>query len=173
MARGLQISGREVLVIWLLLLAPGCTFEEPPPDETVVYAILDQCAYLYGQSLIGKPVGAQDVIAPCPLGGEAHLTGTTADDGVNATIDLVYDFAGCRTVDDTFELVIDGPVASIGSFSSSGFQAMSYTATDLWVQGWALGVDVDDRCDLAVTDEAWSEGGGGVTGEWCGRTVDF
>jgi hypothetical protein len=165
--------GAEVTVLWYFLLASGCTTEEPPPDETVVFAILDQALFLYGQSVVGQPVGPQDVIAPCVLDGEAHITGTTADDGSNASIDLVYDFVGCRTNDDTFELVIDGPVSSLGSFSTSGFKAMAYSATDLSVIGWAMGVDVDERCDLAVTDEAADGTVGHVTGEWCGRTVDF
>ena len=141
-------------------------------DPSVVYGILDTEIFLFDQNLVGQPTGAQDLTVDCPLGGTVHLTGTTTSD-IQATVDLTYDFAGCASSGSGYDLALTGAVFLSGSFDSTGYKALSSISDSLGVIGSVDSGDVDDTCALAVTDRGESGQASVVSGQWCGRDVEF
>lgn len=167
-----------LLLLPLALVAPGCTTaaSDEGVDNMVVYAILDTQAFLYGQHLIGLPVGAQDVTGDCPLGGTVHFVGATSGDG-GTSVDLVLTYADCANSGTGYDVTLTGDVAFSGSFRSTGYKALATTSDSLTVVGPVQGdteaVDVDETCALAVTDRGEDGEVSVVSGEWCGRDVYF
>lgn len=145
-------------------------------DEMVVYGALDTEIFLFDQQLVGMPTGAQDLTAACPLGGTVHIVGSTTSD-TQATVDLVYTFADCGGTGSGYDLSFTGDVLFSGSFASTGYKALASTSDLLEVVGVVSAdgesVEVDEACDLAVTDRGEAGQQSAVSGEWCGRSVSF
>ena len=161
-----------------LLVLPACAADDHQyeQDQMLIYGVLDTEVFLYGQQLVGLPVGAQDVTAACPLGGSVHIFGTTMDDGV-ANVALTFSLADCSNAGSGYDLTLTGDLAFEGSFSSDGYKALSTTSAELAAQGTvqagAESAQLDERCALAVTDRGEAGQVSVVSGEWCGRYVSF
>ena len=76
-----------------------------------------------------------------------------------------------------YDLSFTGDVLFSGSFASTGYKALASTSDLLEVVGVVAAdgesVEVDEVCDLAVTDRGEAGQLSVVSGEWCGRSVSF
>ena len=158
----------------LLPFAAGCADESLfDQDQQVVYGVLDTQVFLYDQNIVGRPAGAQDVVASCPLGGTARIAGQTSQD-VNAVIDLTIVLEGCASSGSGYDLTMDGEIHWSGSFRTSGYKALSTASDSLRVIGDVDAAEgVDEDCALAVTDRGEDGQASVVSGEWCGREIQF
>lgn len=159
----------------------GSTYEPPVCDQgcqdyLVSWALTDTLWFAWNQKLAGHPVGAQDVVATCPLGGSVHITG---QDGVidngPTTVDLLFSFASCESSDTVYDLTFSGEVSMDGSFDSDvDFAALTFSAPALAAKG-ALRVLDDPEIDQSCAFNASQQGAGDsfeLAGRICGRSFD-
>lgn len=163
------------LVMFLPLL--GCA-DEPADtglgtDVYVAFGVLDTLSFLYNQNVIGTPEGPKDISAACLKQGRSRLTGTSVDEGTLTDLDLTYQFQGCGTSGDNYDLVLDGEAVWAGTFRTTGYAAWSTTADGFTAAGEAGGEAVSDTCTLAVTVTGVDGGARTARGTWCGRDVEW
>src|ERR1700682_3681615 len=122
----------------------------PPPcaqscmDATAVLALRNAIKLMYNVTLQGKPVGMQDQMAPCPLGGTARVTGTATSNANQGTtsVELTYAFESCAysatdtDPSQTFALTLTGSIVESGGLAGQPstttalhFQSASVTIT--------------------------------------------
>lgn len=126
---------------------------------------------LYNTNLAGHTVGAQNLSAPCPLGGTADITGTTGFDQAHGitTVNLAYAMTGCHVSASGVELTVTGTLTEVGSFDSMTLQTINDASSDLTITGAVDGMNVTDTaCDVHVNVD--SNANPEVTGTVCGRT---
>lgn len=147
-------------------------------DNYLAYGILDTVGFLWNQNLAGQPTGAQDATADCSLGGTAHITGTTSVDdssGINS-VDLLFDLSGCGHSGSGYDLELTGVLHWHGTFSPSGFTAMTTSSDELAFDG-AVGasteIDVGDTCEINLSVQGDDSGNTTVDGEICDRSVGY
>jgi len=170
-------------IVLLLAVLFGCDPDDDGCDQTcqdnyLAYGVLDTCSFLWNQNLAGHPTGAQDVTAGCSLGGTAHITGQTSFDDYNQinSVDLVFDLAGCGHSDKGYDLEFTGVLHWVGTFSPSGFTAMTTSSDELDFSGTVGGspeVDVDDTCAVSLSVQGDDSETATVDGEICGRDVGY
>jgi hypothetical protein len=110
-------------------------------DGTALRALRDAIKLVYNKTLQGNPVGAQDNMTQCPLGGNAHVFGqATSNAEVGTTnVELTYVFTQCEyseTQSDpsqTFQVTMTGTVTESGTIA-----AQPSTTTSLQFQSDAL-----------------------------------
>lgn len=143
-------------------------------DYLVGLALDDTMWLLYNQNIAGMPAGANDKSATCPLGGTAHITGTTqvASNGITS-LHLVFDLASCANSGSLFSLAFTGSVAMDGSFQNGAtkFSAVTFSATALKASGSLKFLDnpaIGETCDVAETQQD-SSSSDALDGRVCGR----
>ncbi len=161
----------------LTLLVLACTSEpdESASDVWVVYGVLDTESVLFNLNFAGQPVGPKDVLASCPLGGTAHIVGATGNDGTIESADLTITMEDCANSGLDYDLSFNGVLVWQGTFASTGYKMMTTQSDSLEVVGSCGGAidGIDRTCALAVTDRGEAGQESYVTGEWCGRPVEF
>lgn len=128
-------------------------------DYLVGLALDDTLWLLYNQNVAGTPAGANDRSATCPLGGTAHITGTTAvaSNGVT-TLHLSFDLASCSNSASFFSLAFTGSVSMEGTFESGAnkFTAMTFSGASVQMSGSLKFLDdpaIGASCDVAETQQ--------------------
>ncbi|MFV8749130.1 hypothetical protein ACNOYE_01120 [Nannocystaceae bacterium ST9] len=172
--------------ITLLLAAslglPACSSDEGEVDRQyldnlVAYGVLDTTWFLFNQNLAGKPTGTQDLVLACPLGGMVHITGQTSVDDSTAinSVDLTYTMIGCANAGTDYDLVLNGEIHSTGTFRSTGYKALTEQSSNLhWSGSVGEGDEpVDETCAYSVNEQSGDFETGHVTGELCGRSIEF
>lgn len=156
------------------VVTPTC--DQACQDDLVGYAIDNTLWLLWNESLAGHPSGPQDLTAPCPLGGSAHVAGTTgvSTQGIN-TANLTLTLAGCRSSGSSFSLAFTGTVSWVGSFSRDHANAITFASRSLAIDGDLIryqDLHISESCAVSLTDtydknsstkSVW------LTGEICGR----
>lgn len=147
-------------------------------DNYLAYGILDTVSFLWNQNLAGHPTGAQDLTIDCSLGGTAHISGQTSfDDGTQInSVDLLFDLAGCGHSGGGYDLELTGVLRWAGTFSPSGFTAMTTSSDELAFEG-AVGesseIDVGDTCAVSLSVHGGDYETATVDGEICGRDLGY
>lgn len=143
-------------------------------DYLVGLALDDTVWLLYNQNIAGMPAGANDKSATCPLGGTAHITGTTAvaSNGIT-TLHLVFDLSSCQNSGSLFSLTFTGSVSMDGTFQNAAtkFTSVTFSASSLQATGSLKIYDdpaIGETCDVAETQQD-SSGSGTIDGRVCGR----
>ena len=183
---------RVVLVAGVVgSLAMGCgtsAGNSPPPvppcdqacqDGIAVRSLREGMKLLYNLELQGKPVGPQDAMVPCPLGGTAHVFGTATSNAVQGAteVQLTYTLDHCRySQTDTdpvqnYSVTIHGTVQQSGTIAvqPSATTALVITSDVLDVMGTVHEPALDytaTACKLAL-----GQTGSKLSGELCGRKV--
>jgi hypothetical protein len=166
----------------------GCGGSASPPDAAVcgpscvdaiaIRALRDAIKDVYNVTLQGRPVGAQDQIVPCLLGGTAHVYGTAtsnADQGAT-TVSLTYDLMSCafsETDSDpnrTFNMTLSGKVTESGTIAvqPSSTTALRFGSDAVTFSGTVYGPPVPYQQKCAV---ALGQTGNDVSGTLCGRVA--
>src|SRR5260221_6584748 len=72
------------------------TCDQGCQDYLVSWALNDTIWFLWNQKLAGRPVGAQDIMGACPLGGTVHITGMDSVANGTTTSDIQFELTGCE-----------------------------------------------------------------------------
>jgi len=141
-------------------------------DYLVAHGLNDTIWFLWNQLIAGRKSGMQDTSGMCPLGGSAHITGTTGVSNGLDTADVVFELAACGKSNSMYSLTFTGEVSMVGSFmSSSDFTAMTFSSPSLDVSG---GLDylndpaIDEACPVSFAQDG-SGKSGTLSGRVCGR----
>ena len=163
----------------------GKTPTTPPCDQTCrdqigVSGTRQVLKLIYNLGLQGKPVGAQDASAPCPLGGSAQVSGTASSNAVQGStvVQLTYVLDACvyTSVDPTtpaqnYSLTVTGTFTESGTLA---VQPSSTTALGITGAGVSITGTVDDP-PLMYDDESCAlelqQNGNDLSGTVCGRPV--
>lgn len=157
----------------------------PPPcdakcyDQIALRAIRESMKVAFNLTLQGKPVGAHDVTAPCPLGGRARVFGTAtsnADQG-STFVDLTYVADECviLEVDDepkeNYRVTLSGTITQKGvlAVQPTSTSALSISSASVTLRGTVFEPAVPYEavgCPLTV-----GQNGNRLTGTLCGREV--
>lgn len=150
----------------LSLTLAGCAADDADEGreerELVVLAwsVLSGISDLHNQYVVGTPEGAQDRRAPCPFGGEAHITGTTVVPDVGGTehVELSYALTRCRIAPLSSsgamraDLTLDGTMDESGSIAEDSTTDETYRSEMLAMVGTVTDgertTQVDRRCAL-------------------------
>jgi hypothetical protein len=155
----------------------------PPPcgkacqDATAVLAVRNAIKLMYNVTLEGKPVGMQDKMALCPLGGSAHVTGTATSNANQGTtsVELTYAFESCTysatdtDPSQTFALTLTGSIVESGVLSAqpSTTTALQFLSASVTIQGTVYTPPIDYRADRCALD--LGQNGNDVSGTLCGQ----
>jgi hypothetical protein len=158
--------------------AAASTCGQACQDNEVGYAIDWTMWLLWNENQAGTASGSQDKTAACPLGGTAHITGTTsvASNGID-TLHLVVDLVNCESSSTTFSLAFNGQLTWDGSFGGSNGNAVTFKSSALGITGTVKRNDqpsVGETCAVSLTDTYNKNGSSTVDwlfGEICGRPV--
>jgi hypothetical protein len=146
-------TGAITLVVRLLfacavaLLAASCSGpsnkaeEAPKPcdqrcrDESATRALRETLKLVFNLALQGKPVGAQDATAPCPLGGSARVRGTVTSNAIVGTneVKLTYTLDGCAYLLRDDEPKNNYRMSFTGTLTQEGVMAVQPTITSALV----------------------------------------
>lgn len=163
----------------------GASPAPPPPcdqscqDATAVLGLRDAMKLVYNLTLQGKPVGAQDGMTPCPMGGSAHVFGQATSNASQGTtnVQLTYVFTQCAYMQHTgqpaqsFNTTLDGTIAEMGTLA---VQPQTTTALEIMSDSVTITGTVYDppiaytatTCALVLAQD-----GNDLSGMLCGRTV--
>jgi hypothetical protein len=183
------MSARTVstLLFVVACLLTGCSDERPAPkscdaeclDRVAVRSIRETLKLIYNFTLQGKPVGSQEELTPCPLGGGARVAGeahSVAEQGAT-DVQLTYQLLECAYVQHDDEPEESYDVAITGEIAQSGIIAVQPTSTtallfeghDVSVKGTLFDPAKDyavEDCDLRLT-----QNGNRLGGDFCERRV--
>ena len=143
-------------------------------DFLVGFALDDTLWFLWNQKLAGHPVGVQDIMGACPLGGTAHITGMDGAANGTTTTDIQFALEACENSNEQYHLTFSGTVSMEGSFDSDTFTAETFSAPGLAVSGdlkWRDKPTLDQSCDVIVNQRG-SGDSAKLTGTVCGRDFD-
>jgi hypothetical protein len=134
------------LPLLALLASVGCGAagqgSPPPPcdqacrDATALRSVREMMKLMYNLTLQGRPVGAQDVQGPCPLGGTAHVFGTATSNALQGSTDvtLTYVLDHCAYMVEaadptqTYDVTVSGTIQEQGTLA---VQPSSTTAVEI------------------------------------------
>ncbi len=150
-------------------------------DADTATTIVNGMADIYNQNLAGKPTGSVNVTVNCPVGGTAHITGTTSYDSTHGITSVMLTIAmtGCKMSEVSASsgvnvaLSLDGSISETGSWNSSNYASVNYQATGVVMSGTDqrtgyAQATIGQTCDVALTfDESGSTNT--VSGTICGR----
>jgi hypothetical protein len=150
-------------------------------DDVALTAVREMMKLAYNAELQGQPVGAQDQMTPCPLGGSVHVFGQADSNAVQGATEvmLTYDFNACRwlqsdvTAQENYDMTLTGSVAEQGTLA-----VQPTSATSLTIASPALslsGTVYDPPVSYDETDCALQGGQNGdiVSAVLCGRDAGF
>ncbi len=153
-------------------VAPEC--DQGCQDFLVGFALDDTLWFLWNQKLAGHPVGVQDIMGACPLGGTAHITGIDGASNGTTTTDIQFALDACENSNEQYHLTFTGTVSMEGSFDSDTFTAETFSAPGLDVRGdlkWRDKPTIDQSCDVIVNQRGAGDSAK-LTGTVCGRDFD-
>jgi hypothetical protein len=155
----------------------------PPPcdqsckDATAVLAVRNAIKVAYNATLQGGPVGTQDQMARCPLGGTAQVTGTATSNANQGTtnVELTYAFDSCAysatdtDPSQTFALTLTGSIVESGVLSAqpSTTTALQFRSASVTITGTVYRPPIDYKADACALD--LGQNGNNVSGALCGR----
>jgi len=172
----------------LALCALGCT-EAPQPDPSAcdeecrdnvaLRGLRETIKLVYNLTLQGNPVGEQDELYPCPLGGGARVHGFATSNPVHGAteVDLTYELLECRYLQrdeeppENYDLRITGVLQQKGTIA---VQPSASTALILSSDSMTIEGDVYDpflpytAADCAVQ---LAQNGNLLSGTLCERIV--
>jgi len=140
-------------------------------DTHTGVALVQLVDQIYNGSINGKPVGNQSLTAPCPNGGNAVVTGSTAYDMTNmiTSVNLTYVMSGCETTDNGDTLTFAGTVTEVGTFDSASEETLQFSSNALQFSGTVSGTAVDvPGCPVQASD-TWTSNPQ-IAGSICGRS---
>ena len=153
--------------------------DEACQDGVALRALRVGMRLAYNFAIATKPVGMQDVTAPCIPTGSVHIVGDAQSNAMLGTsqIDLTYTFTNCKnpsknmTPERNYEVTMNGVVNEKGMLAMGGpTTSLIFTASDVTIAGKvydpALDYDKANNCTLVANQD-----GNNVNGELCGRTV--
>jgi hypothetical protein len=138
----------------------------------------------FNATVQGKPVGAQDGVAPClPTAkglGSVHVFGDATANAAQGSsfVDLTYDFTNCAysappdpTADQNYSIVLDGVVTEQGTLAvqPSSTTALEILSSSLSLSGTVYDPPIDyaaASCELALI-----QNGNALSGTLCGRAA--
>jgi hypothetical protein len=146
-------------------------------DATALRSLRDAIKLVYNLRLQGQPVGAQDQMTQCPLGGGAHVFGQATSNGDLGTtnVELTYVFMQCaysETDNDptqTFSMTLAGTVTESGTIAvePSSTTALQFQSNAMTFSGTVYFPPVvydESACTVAL-----GQNGGDLSGKLCGR----
>lgn len=152
--------------------APTCA------DAIALRGLRDAMKDVYNVTLQGKPVGAQDQMTPCLLGGSARVHGeatSNADQGTTS-VSLTYDFEQCAYSEtDTdpnqvLNVTLTGTVTEIGTIAvqPSTTTALRFESSSMTFSGtvYSPPVTYDQTCPVTL-----GQSGNDLSGTLCGRSA--
>jgi hypothetical protein len=149
-------------------------------DQIGVTGAREMLKLIYNLGLQGQPVGNQDAMAPCPLGGSAHVFGTASSNAVQGStmVQLTYVLDQCvyQNVDPTtptqnYDLTVTGTFVETGTLA---VQPSSTTALGITGTGITISGTVDDPAvmyDAAACALELQQNGNDLSGTICARSV--
>jgi hypothetical protein len=158
----------------------GQTYMPPTCDQgcrdyLVAWGLNDTIWFLWNQKLAGHPVGTQDIMGACPLGGSVHITGTDSAANGTTTTDLRFELDGCENSTTLYDLTFTGSVSMEGSFDGdTDFAAEVFSAPGLDVSGtlhWTDDPTIDQACDVTFKQQGAGDSFA-LSGRVCGRSFD-
>lgn len=181
----LATSLAVVLAVAACSSSVGNTPPPPPPcdeacqDAIAVRSVREGMKLVYNLTLQGKPVGPQDALVPCPLGGSAHVFGTATSNAVQGAteVDLTYVLDHCAyNQKDTdpkqnYALTVNGTITQKGTIAvqPTATTGLVMTSDPIDLEGKVYDPAVDyaaKGCTLGM-----SQDGNQISGMLCGRTV--
>jgi hypothetical protein len=172
----------------------GCGGNAPAPPATCDQACMDGIAlrglragmrFAFNFAIATKPVGKQDVMAPCIPSGSVHIVGDAESNAMLGTsqIDLTYTMTDCKipapqstTPDRNYNLIVNGVVNEKGELAMGGpttalvFTGMGLIFTGSKVYDPPQDYDEPKPMEPPCTLSA-SQDGNNVAGTLCGRMV--
>jgi hypothetical protein len=155
----------------------------PPPcdqscmDATALLALRNAIKLMYNRTLQGMPVGMQDKMADCPLGGTAHVTGTATSNANQGTttVGLTYAFESCAysatdtDPSQTFSVTLTGSIVESGVLSSqpSSTTSLRFQSTSVTITGSVYTPPIHYEADACALDIG--QNGNDVSGTLCER----
>lgn len=165
-----------------------CVQDAPPMlpqtvvDKDTAIAIVNGMADMYNQNLAGKATGSQNVMVNCPVGGTAHITGTTSYDSTHdiTSVMLTVAMTGCKVSlvsaanGLSVALTLGGTITETGSWSSSNYESVNYQGSSLVMSGTDqrtgyAPATIGETCDVAITFDESGSSTSSVSGTVCGR----
>jgi hypothetical protein len=159
--------------------APTC--DDACQDGDAMVALRDAIKLVYNVTLQGKPVGPQDQIAPCPLGGTAHVHGTAESNASQGTtsVSLTYDFAGCHfsqvstanAATQSFDLTLTGSVTEQGTIAvqPSSTTSLTFDSDSMTIAGTVSSPSIDYSAQACMVQ--LGQNGNNLSGSLCGRSA--
>ena len=146
-------------------------------DSNLAFAVDNAGWLLYNQNAAGKPSGAVNVTASCPLSGTVTITGsvTVASNGVN-NVQLTLAMTSCGVSASTYSVTFTGALQMAGTFTSNAQTDITFSSSNLTTTGQLIFLDdpmVNEACPVSVTD-TWNHQQGAtgwLNGAVCTRTA--
>jgi hypothetical protein len=157
--------------------SPPC--EEVCKDRVALRAVREMTKLAYNILLQGNPVGPQQELAPCPLGGFVGIVGEASSNAEQGAtfVELVYAFQECTHLEVDDEPEESYRMTLTGTLGQSGTIAAQPSATTALVMGsdsMTMNGTVYDP-PLAFNAEAcellFTQDGNDLSGLMCGREV--
>jgi hypothetical protein len=183
-----SINAAVAMAMSLLIMA--CGAEDPPgaqscdevcQDRSAARALRETLKVIYNLTLQGKPVGEQDFVSDCPLGGTARVLGVAFSNPIQGAneVDLVYLLENCAYLqrDDEPEESYDTIITT--AVSQKGIMAVQPTATTALIfESDALIIDgsvFDPAIGYSKADCSirLAQNGDRLSGSWCGRAISL
>ena len=125
------------VLVFLVACGSGPTPDPPPPcdqlclDGIGVAALRTTLKQIFNATLQGNPVGPQDAMYTCPLGGSAHVAGTATSNAIQGAtmVDLTYELNACVLLNQDTDPKQVYNVTSTGTIHQVGTFAVQPTAT--------------------------------------------
>lgn len=185
-------SGRITALVSALVLSAasvmGCSGKSPAPapacdqscqDGVGLLALRQTMKLAFNVTLQGKPVGAQDATAPCPLGGSVRIFGTATSNATQGTtdVDLTYVLNGCSYLQVDTDPSQNYNVVLTGTITQKGILAVQPSATTaLQIKSDAVTItgtvyDPPLTYDASSCAMVLGQNGNELSGTLCGRTA--
>jgi hypothetical protein len=147
----------------------GC--DQACMDTHTGVAFVQLVDQIYNGSIASKPLGNQSLTAPCPMGGSAVVTGTTALNMTDmvTSVNLTYVMSGCSLMDNGDTLTFAGTVTEVGTFDSASEETLSFSASTLQFEGTVSGTAVNVPGCAVQASDVWTSNPQ-ITGSICGRS---
>jgi hypothetical protein len=175
----------SVFVLWAMLGCSDDKAEPSPPceercrDNTAARALRETMKLAYNLTLQGNPVGPQDELTPCPLGGSAHVFGdASSNPKFGATeVDLTYELDACHYFSrdeapgENYDMVVTGTLTQVGTLAvqPTATTALVIQSGSVTLTGNVYDPPIDYAADACAV--ALGQDGNFLSGKLCGREV--
>ncbi|HEU4535071.1 MAG TPA: hypothetical protein VFS00_13180, partial [Polyangiaceae bacterium] len=173
------------------LASPGCGEGTKPPapppcdqrcqDTAAMRALRETTKLAFNLALQGKPVGPQDAVLPCVLGGGVRVQGEATSNPVQGTtwVQLTYSFLQCTYIQQDSESPENYAMTFTGTLRQEGVIAVQPSATSaLTMTSDALtfsGTVYDPPLSYEQPDcpVVMAQNGSVLSGTICGRVAGY